>query len=68
MMGWLRHKKIREMIQSRIFVLNPKEHRHRYKFENTVQVEVIKTDGDNRKNNKLAHDRVQNMVMILQAV
>jgi hypothetical protein len=29
-------------------------------------MEVIKIDGDNKKNNKLAHDRVQNMVMNLQ--
>lgn len=29
-------------------------------------MEVIKIDGDNKKNNKLAHDRMQNMVMNLQ--
>lgn len=29
-------------------------------------MEVIKMDGDNKKNNKLAHDRVQNIVMNLQ--
>lgn len=29
-------------------------------------MEVIKIDCDNKKSNKLAHDRVQNMVMNLQ--
>jgi len=29
-------------------------------------MEVIKIVGDNKKNNKLAQDRVQNMVMNLQ--
>lgn len=54
------------MIKSWVFVLNLKGHRYRHKFENTVQIEVVKIDGDNKKNDKLAHDRVQNMVMNLQ--
>ena len=29
-------------------------------------MEVLKIDGDNKKNNKLVHDRKQNMVMNLQ--
>jgi hypothetical protein len=29
-------------------------------------MEVVKVDSDNKKNDKLAHDRVQNMVMNLQ--
>ena len=60
------YKNLREMMKSWIFVLNLKGHRHRYKYENTIQMEVIKIVGDNKKNNKLAQDRVQNMVMNLQ--
>jgi phosphoribosyl-AMP cyclohydrolase len=53
------YKTTRKIIQSRIFVLNLKGD----KSENTIQMEVTKTDCDNKNQNKLAHDRAQNMVM-----